>query len=50
VAEIVVKWGVLGVALLDTVFLMAYGQMLASVFTLALLAGAVMMSKRFAVT
>lgn len=50
VAEIVVKWGVLGVALLDTVFLMAYGQMLASVFTLALLVGAVMMSKRFAVT
>jgi 4-hydroxybenzoate polyprenyltransferase len=49
-AEIVVKWGVLGVALLDAVFLMAYGQMIASLFCLAALVGAVMLSKKFAVT
>jgi 4-hydroxybenzoate polyprenyltransferase len=48
-AEVVVKWGVLGVALLDAVFLMAYGQMLASIFCLAMLVGAVLLSKKFAV-
>ena len=49
-AEVVVKWGVLGVALLDAVFLMAYGQMIGSLFCLVMLVGAVWLSKRFAVT
>lgn len=49
-AEVIVKWGVLGVALLDAVFLMAYGQMAASVFCLAMLVGAVLLSRKFAVT
>ncbi len=50
VAEVLVKWGVLGVAFLDAVFVMAYGQTLASLFCLAMFVAAVALSRKFAVT
>lgn len=49
VAEVVVKWGVLGVAFLDAVFVMAYGQTPASLFCLAMFVLAVALSRRFEV-
>jgi len=48
-AQVLVKWGVLGVAFLDAVFLMAYGRTLASLFCLAIFVIAVALSRRFAV-